>query len=217
MIRILYVWELPVRLTHWINAVSVVVLSVTGIYIGHPFVGAHTTSAYIMGWMRFIHFVFAYLFAFSVLARMIWFFLGNEWSSWRMFMPLVTRKGQKNGFEFFRYYTFTGSRIPYEIGHNALATLAYAGVFTLFVVQIFSGFALYGQYAPGGLYDSLFGWVWLLIDNQSLRLVHHLVMWLLAGFVINHIYSAWLMDMKEMNGTMSSIFGGYKYIDRGEL
>ena len=27
-----YVWEWPVRLTHWLNAISIWVLSVTGIY-----------------------------------------------------------------------------------------------------------------------------------------------------------------------------------------
>ena len=42
--EIRYVWELPVRITHWINAVSVVVLSFTGFYIGHPFFTATGSS-----------------------------------------------------------------------------------------------------------------------------------------------------------------------------
>ncbi len=40
----------------------------------------------------------------------------------------------------------------------------------------------------------------------------HGVMWLLAGFIINHVYSGWLMDIKERNGTMSGIFSGDRYI-----
>ena len=32
-----YVWQIPVRITHWLIALSIVVLSVTGLYIGHPF------------------------------------------------------------------------------------------------------------------------------------------------------------------------------------
>lgn len=32
----IYVWEWPVRITHWLNAISIWVLSVTGIYIGFP-------------------------------------------------------------------------------------------------------------------------------------------------------------------------------------
>ena len=60
------------------------------------------------------------------------------------------------------------------------------------------------------------GWVFLLIDNQNLRLGHHLIMWLLIGFFINHIYSAWLMDVSQRNGTMSGIFSGFRYVDPDE-
>ena len=31
-----YVWELPVRVYHWLNALCVLVLTVTGILIAHP-------------------------------------------------------------------------------------------------------------------------------------------------------------------------------------
>jgi Ni/Fe-hydrogenase 1 B-type cytochrome subunit len=42
-------------------------------------------------------------------------------------------------------------------------------------------------------------------------------MWLLGGFIINHIYSGWLMDVKMRNGTMSGIFSGYRYIEPEDL
>jgi Ni/Fe-hydrogenase 1 B-type cytochrome subunit len=42
-------------------------------------------------------------------------------------------------------------------------------------------------------------------------------MWLLLGFVIYHVYSAWLMDVKERNGTISGIFSGDKYIEPKDL
>jgi Ni,Fe-hydrogenase I cytochrome b subunit len=32
-----YVWDLVVRSTHWLIALSLIVLSVTGVYIGNPF------------------------------------------------------------------------------------------------------------------------------------------------------------------------------------
>ncbi|MDI6728564.1 MAG: cytochrome b/b6 domain-containing protein, partial [Thermodesulfovibrionales bacterium] len=65
MLKRVYVWEFPVRLTHWINVLGIASLSITGYYIGNPFVHAVSTDQYIMGWMRFIHFVAAYLFAVS--------------------------------------------------------------------------------------------------------------------------------------------------------
>ena len=52
-----YVWEWPVRIIHWVNFLAILGLSVTGIYIGWGKSLAHNPSQYMMGWMRFVHFV----------------------------------------------------------------------------------------------------------------------------------------------------------------
>lgn len=217
MLEIHYVWQWPVRIAHWINALSIVTLSVTGLYIGDPFTVAGVSAGYLMGWVRLVHFAAGYLFMFSVLSRFIWMLFGNHHASWRAFFPWLTRKGRENFVKMFRYYTFTGSKISHESGHNPVAATAYLGIFLLFIVQIISGFALYGQFAPGGFWDSALGWIFPIISNQGLRLTHHLVMWLLIGFFINHLYSAWLMDIKQRNGTISGIFSGFRYVDPEEL
>ncbi len=217
MLEIRYVWEWPVRLTHWINVLCVIVLSVTGLYIGNPFLAAGDVDSNLMGWNRFIHFVFAFLFTLSVVSRFLWLFLGNRHASWRAFVPWTTRAGRRRAVEMFRYYLFIDKKISYEVGHNALAGTTYSLIFLLFLLQIVTGFALYAQYDPQGFWFALFSPVLALIGNQHLRLAHHLIMWLLIGFVIHHVYSAWLMDVKERNGTMSSIFGGYKYIEPEDI
>ena len=217
MLEIRYVWQWPVRITHWVNVVSIVMLSITGFYIGRPFMTAHDPAQYIMGWMRFLHFTFAYLFTISVASRILWMFIGNHHASWRAFFPWTTAEGRRNFIKMFRYYTFTGRQISYEVGHNPVAATAYLGIFLLFLFQIFSGFALYGMYAPGGFWNTLTGWSLVLVSSQWVRLAHHGVMWLLIGFVINHVYSGWLMDVKERNGTMSGIFSGYRFIEPKDL
>ncbi len=217
MLEIRYVWEWPVRITHWVNFICLAVLSVTGYFIGEPFIGANTTSAYIMGWFRFLHFVFGYLLAASVVSRLIWMFIGNRYATWRNFVPWISARGRQGARKMFKYYTFIDSRIPYEVGHNALAGSTYAVIFLLFLVQIVTGFTLYGQFAPGEFWDVVFGWLPTIFATQWMRFTHHIVMWLLIGFVIHHIYSAWLMDVKERNGVMSSIFGGCKYIEPADV
>src|SRR5262245_19286153 len=64
-----YVWDLAVRLTHWINVFSILVLSITGFYIATPIVGTHgpATDQFLMGAVRFIHFTVAFVFTASVL------------------------------------------------------------------------------------------------------------------------------------------------------
>ena len=71
------VWELPVRVTHWVIFASVLVLSVTGYYIGSPYYQTAVEPGFFMGKMRFVHFVAAWVFMLSVAARIAWAFLGN--------------------------------------------------------------------------------------------------------------------------------------------
>jgi Ni/Fe-hydrogenase 1 B-type cytochrome subunit len=211
-----YVWEVPVRVTHWVNMLCIVILSVTGILIGSPMTLALHSTQYVVGWIRFVHFVAAYCFAISVASRIYWSFVGNRYASWREFLPFLTREGRKGMAETFRYYTFTSIRAPHTVGHNALAGTAYLVVFLLYLVMIFTGFALYTQHAPFSFMHKLFGWLLVVFSNQGLRLTHHMTMWFLIAFVIHHVYSAWLMDVKEKGGVMSSIFGGYKPVRKGD-
>jgi len=218
MLEIRYVWEWPVRITHWVNVLCILVLSVTGFYIGQPFVTVTSTDQFVMGWMRAIHFSFAYALLISIVVRLIWGLVGNKYARWwPSFMPWATKEGRKNISATFTYYTFLRKATPYVVGHNALAAMAYSGVFVLIVIQIVSGLALYGQFAPGGFWDGIFNPILVGFGAQTLRLTHHVIMWLLIGFSIHHVYSGWLMDTKEKHGTLSSIFGGYKFIEPEDL
>lgn len=217
MLEIRYVWEWPVRVTHWVNVVSIFMLSVTGFYIGDPFATATSPTLFTMGNIRFLHFLFGYILAISLMARVYWMFAGNHHASWKAFFPFITAEGRKNFIKMLRYYTFTGKQITYEVGHNPVAATAYFGIFVLFFIQIVTGFTLYGQFEPGSFWYVTFGWLTTLVHNQDMRLIHHAVMWLLVGFIINHVYSGWLMDVKERNGTMSGIFSGHRFIEPDDL
>lgn len=72
-----YVWELPVRISHWVNAACLIVLFLTGIYISHPIL-APSGEAYknfVMGRVRQIHFISAMVFMVSFLVRVYWFWM----------------------------------------------------------------------------------------------------------------------------------------------
>lgn len=208
-----YVWEVPVRATHWLNVVAITLLCATGLFIGHPFSIAHYPSQFIMGWVRFTHFTTAYIFAISLAVRVYWSFAGNKYANWRTFFPYLTEDGRHKMWGTFCYYVFLSRRLPHMVGHNTMANAAYFGVFILYLIMIATGFALYSEYAPGGMYSLMFGWLLKLAGNQNLRFIHHGVMWLLIGFVIQHIYSSWLMDIKERGGVMSGMFSGYKSVE----
>ena len=64
-VRSIYVYEAPVRLWHWVNALAIVVLAVTGYFIGKPLptVPGEAAENFVLGYIRFAHFAAAYIFA----------------------------------------------------------------------------------------------------------------------------------------------------------
>jgi Ni/Fe-hydrogenase 1 B-type cytochrome subunit len=88
--RRVYVWELPVRIFHWVNAFAVAILAITGLIIANPpalLSNAEASDIYWFGTVRFIHFVTAYLFLFVMVLRIYWAFVGNKFSRWSAFWP----------------------------------------------------------------------------------------------------------------------------------
>ncbi len=206
-----YAWEFPVRLTHWINVLCILALSFTGFYIGNPFIHAISSKQYIMGWMRYIHFVAAYTFLMSVIVRLYWAFMGNRYASWRVLVPLTGRQW-KDLWDAVKFYLFISRKPPYAVGHTALAGLVYFFIFALFVFQIISGFALYSLTHEGTIWTLLGGWLTGVMHLQTIRLYHHLAMYVILVFAAAHIYIGWYLDARERNGLMGSIFSGYKFV-----
>lgn len=210
-----YVWEFPVRFTHWMFFLVVLALSFTGYYIGRPFLHALSTQQYIMGWMRFIHFVSGYVLLVSVILRIYWAFAGNRYASWRVLVPL--RKQQlRDMAEAAKFYFFIKKEHYARVGHGPLASLCYLVVLLLFLFEIFSGFALYSRGNPGFFIALLGGSLPAIMDPRTIRIWHHLAMYLILVFAIIHIYIGWLQDRVEKNGVMGSIFGGYKFVTEKE-
>lgn len=206
-----YIWELPVRICHWVNVLSIAILAVTGFLIGSPYNFGGSASDFSMGWIRFIHFTAAYVLTVSVASRVLWSLIGNKYASWREFFPFATSSGRAKMVRMLRYYMFFDRKVPETYGHNPMATTAYIVLFGLYVLMILTGFALYAQHAPGGLMYKSLGFMYMFFSSQGMRLAHHLGLWFIAGFIINHVYSAVLMDIKEHDGEISSIFSGFKY------
>ena len=122
MLKLVYVWEFPVRLTHWVNFLAIVVLSFTGYYIGTPFSQAPAGEFFYMATMRFIHFVAAYVFTVSVLLRIYWAFVGNEYSRWREFLPFWGQR-RRDLVGCVYYYSFIRRECPPAVGHSATAAV----------------------------------------------------------------------------------------------
>ena len=181
-----YVWQLPVRLVHWTIFFSVIALSLTGWYIHRPYFIAQGPSAYVMGTMRFVHIAPGYMLLAAMIVRIYWFFAGNYWASWKFFL-VVNRNQWEVLKDMVKYYTFFRREPSHQVGHNALAGVAYSFVFFLTLVECFTGLVLYSQTRGPGLARTLFGWATQVIDIQYLRLIHYMGMFAFIAFFIHHV------------------------------
>jgi len=209
----LYIWQIPVRVTHWVTAGAIVLLSVTGLYIADPFL--IPAGGDLMSTIRMIHIITALVLLVSGLVRTWWLIAGNRFSRWSAFIPT----GRYQAAELFRqagFYGFVRKEIPKVLGHNQLAATAYLVLFALLLVEVVTGFALDGLMGaePGA---TLFAWLRELLGPQLLRLVHHLSMWVILAIALFHIYSCILVDHIEHNGLVSSMVNGYKFPTREEV
>lgn len=213
-----YVWQVPVRVAHWLIALSIAVLSVTGLYMGHPFsIGSGpATQSFVMGWMKVIHGYAAYVFITALVMRMVWMFTGNKYSHWDKFIP-VHRERRRALWPVAAFYSFLRDKPPAYVGHNPLAAGAYMLVYGLCLLQVATGLVMRGASSPTSFVRVFGAWAGVFGGLAMTHWIHHIVMWLLLGFTVHHVYSAVLVAMIEKNGTIDSVISGYKWVPRGVL
>lgn len=214
--RRVYVWELPVRIWHWVMVVSMAVLAATGCYIHDPFLVTREAGSWTMGTARYVHIVTGFIFAAGFLLRLYWFYAGNRWARFQAFLPIGLERHHTLR-EMLKYYTFFRWRPPAQIGHNTLAALSYLGVYTLVAVEIVIGLVLLRQPMGHGLLAFTLGWLPRWIDIQWLRTIHYFIMWAFGIFFIHHLYSAIVVSAEEKSALLDSIFTGYKSIEEEHL
>ena len=81
-LQTVYVYEAPVRLWHWVNALAIVVLATTGYFIASPppSTPGEASAHFQMGYIRFAHFAAGadHVLAMFLLVRIYWAFVGNK-------------------------------------------------------------------------------------------------------------------------------------------
>jgi len=214
-----YLWERPLRVMHWLAAGSLVVLAATGFYIGKPYFATtgDTSSHFMMGWARFLHFAAAAVLVMTGLVRAYWLFMGNRFERLPALFP-VRRRDWKNLFRMIKFYLMIKpEEAPRYLGHNPLQQFSYTGVYILALISAATGFALYGQSNPGGFFYS--GTIWLVNlmgGLQLVRFVHHVATWGYLIFIPIHIYLAVRADHIERTGVISSIISGGRFVPADE-
>lgn len=215
-----YVYEAPVRLWHWVNALAILVLIVTGYLIGSPppTVAGEASQHFVMGYIRFAHFTAGQILAVGFLLRGYWVFVGNEHSRQIYYVPIWRASYWKELAHEIRWYAFLEKAPMKYVGHNPLAQTAMFVMYTLTAAfMIVTGFALYSEREGADSWEAkLFGWVFYIWPNsQEVHTWHHLGMYVIVTFIIIHIYAAVREDIMSRQSIISSMISGERHFKDG--
>lgn len=210
-----YLWNWSIRAMHWIAAACIVVLGVTGFYIGKPYFMStgEPVDHFLMGRFRFVHFVAAGLLVATAVVRIYWLFIGNRYERWNALLP-HGKEDWVNMWLVLKKYLFVEPwKAPHYLGHNPLQQVTYTFVYVVAIAQVLTGFYMYGLADPGGFFYTAFGWVGALFGGaQVARFFHHVLTWAWAIFLPVHVYLTIRADVVHQESRISSMVGGGRYV-----
>jgi Ni/Fe-hydrogenase 1 B-type cytochrome subunit len=211
----LYVFEVPVRIWHWVHALSITVLAITGFLIASPLpsMSGEASDSFLMGNIRLIHFITAMVFAVGLFVRLYWAIVGNRYARGMLIPPVWSGEYWSRMWHEIKMYLFLTRKVAKYRGHNPLAML-FMWLFNvaLAIFMICTGFALYSQGTGDGSWaDVLFGWVFAIEpSSQAVRMWHLLGMWVMVTFAIVHIYMVIRADVMSRQNGISAMIDGYR-------
>jgi Ni/Fe-hydrogenase 1 B-type cytochrome subunit len=194
-----------VRACHWVFAVSVVALAVTGACIRSPF----WLLGLDMGQVLYIHHTFMYVLPIALAVRVYWAFLGRGSAvlpdtrrierDYRNFAPQSANKGTLLGMA--AYLLFFRRTRPRTAKYDGWEKGAYVSWAVLLTACAYTGFAVYGPtcswpafqlgtYMAGGL--------------GPMRDLHYLIMWVIVATAAVHVY---LSLAEDLAAVMLIMFG----------
>ncbi len=211
------VWDGIVRMTHWINAIAILLLIPLGtVLFSREWLGISKPH---VATLIDIHAAIGFLLAASLTIRIAYLLAGEGVASWRDVVP-HTKTQFALGLATIRYY-LTGfkGKCPLYFAHNPLAGLAYTGFFLFAASQVITGAAMYllgdglipAAYAHAG-HHAANAW-----PPEWLMDFHAFTALLIGLFIIAHLSALALHDLVEKRGLASSMISGNKFFTDDEI
>lgn len=182
------VWDLPVRIFHWL-----------------------LVSAFIMAWLSYddsryldVHVFAGYLFLGLLLFRLVWGAFGSHYARFKEFAyrPAEVWSYIKGLF---------GQDLRRYIGHNPAGAWAIFALISLGVLLTVSGLLVLGGEEQQGPFAHLIGFR----QSPPLRSLHEFSAWTLLGLVLIHVCGVISESLLHRENLIGAMFRGHKWV-RGE-
>ncbi len=203
------------RIWHWVNAAAILVLIVTGYFIGSPpptMIIGEAYEQFVFGYIRFAHFAAGWVLTIGFLGRIYWAFFGNHHARQLFYVPFWSASFWAEVWYEIRWYLFLAQE-----PRSTSATILWrswrcssSSPWRQFHDRHRHG-ALLRSAQEGSLTHNLFGWVHgLTWNSQRLHTLHHLGMWWIVIFMIIHIYVAVREDIMSRQSIVSTMISGHR-------
>lgn len=214
--KAVYEFSIGLRLTHWLRAISIVVLVGTGFYLSYVFQSPISTGEpvnFMQAKYRFVHEVAGFLLIACVIFKTYLFFTDKvskkELASFENLLNL------KMWIEQIKFYLFLGKHPKIKGVYNPLQFASYILFYLVIAGIILTGLILYVHVYHDGLGGMLYSILRpieaMLGGLAEVRTWHRILMWVIIVFVVVHIYMAVFNAVKGKDGALDAIFSGYKY------
>ncbi len=218
MIKKHYEFSYWLRITHWVRALAIVILTATGFYIAYPFISpAHSGGEpvlFLNALTRSWHVIFGFMLIAVTIGKFYLFIFDRQSklerdSFWDFINPKIWI--QQIG-----YYLLI-TKHPHGKGvYNPLQFMAYVGVYLAIVMISLTGLILYVHVYHEGMGGFLFDFMRSLEVMMGglafVRELHHIFMWIFIIFLPIHVYLAVFNSVHGKQGAMDSIFSGYRWV-----
>jgi Ni/Fe-hydrogenase 1 B-type cytochrome subunit len=210
-----YVYDAAILIWHWVTALCIVALAITGYFIGSPppTMSGEASSHFLFGYIRFVHFSAGMILGVMFLLRIYRVLMGGPHARQIFYVPFWSFAWWKDVFNEIGWYLFLKPPKEY-VGHNPLAHAAMFFMFLLpLIVLLLTGFALFAeQMGINTWWYTLFGWVFQVLgDSMTVRTWHQFAMWIILIFSMVHMYMAIREDMTHRQTTISSMVSGWRF------
>lgn len=205
------------RFFHWVRAISIVLLIITGAHIVMPFMQSEPITEptlFTQAYIRAVHCIFGFILIAISFFRLYLFFFDKKGSEEerKSFSQCLN---PKVWIDTIKCYSFIGKH-PHIVGaYNPLQFATYF-ILALLVLGIsLTGVALYANVyheGLGAILGACFKWVEVVCGGlANVRVIHHLLTWGFIIFIPVHIYMAFYNSVKYPNGGIDAIVSGIRY------
>lgn len=227
------VWDAPTRWFHWVNAVMVVLLLISGFLFMYREV-FRIESVEAKYALMIAHVLIGYVFTLNLLIRVIWGFSGNRYARWRAMLP-NWRSLHVVGAEL----QCLIERRPFKyIGRSPLSRVSVTVMFVLLLAEASSGLIRAGidlYYPPFGRLVATYvvkpkvdpatvtwqttkesvdpnRWQHVRPIKKAMWYIHTYSAYLLLAMMLLHVAGVALTEVRQHSGLVSAMFSGRKVL-----